>query len=428
MFNIDLIRNDKENVKNKLKQRNVNVDLIDEIYNLDIKNRELKTKIQDFNFEKNKLSKDISIAYANNDIDKAKQLQQKSIEINKEIEKINQLQININNDVQNKLSYLPNLCDDSVNFGKDENDNIELKHYLTPTKFDFEPLAHWDLATKNKLIDFNAATKISGSRFILYTNLGARLFRALQQFSLDHNIECGFVEMLPPTIINAKSLYSTGQLPKFENDVYKLINQNNDMYLSPTAEVQLVNIKRDEIIDFNDLPLRYTANTPCYRSEAGSAGRDTRGVIRQHQFWKTELVSICNPENSVEEHEKITRVAETILEKLKLPYRRILLCTGDTGFSSSKTFDIEVWLPSYNQYKEISSCSNCLDFQARRSNIRTKDKNNKTIYVHTLNGSSLAIDRLWAAVVENYQQKDGSIIIPEALVPYMNNIKEIKYE
>ncbi len=427
MFNIDLIRNNKEFVKDKLVVRNYDVKNIDVIFDLDIKNRELKTELQNYNSLRNKISKEIGIAFAQKDQKKATELQNEVIDINKKIDTLQPEQDKIEKELLFLLSCVPNICDDSVPIGSDENQNEPQKYFLEPTKFDFEPLAHWDLAIKNKLIDFESSAKISGSRFTMYTNHGARLFRALQQFTLDHNIQNNFVEILPPTIILANSLYGSGQLPKFKEDVYKI--ENNDetsLYLSPTAEVQLVNYKRDEIIDNAILPLRYTANTPCYRSEAGSAGRDTRGVIRQHQFWKSELVTFASPESSWDEHEKITRTAELVLEKLELPYRRLLLCTGDTGFSSAKTFDLEVWLPSYNTYKEISSCSNCLDFQARRANIRTRNPEGKTVYLHTLNGSSLAIDRLWAAVVENYQQKDGSIKIPKVLQPYMDGLEFIK--
>lgn len=426
MFNIELIRNNKDLVKEKLSFRNYDIKTIDVIYDMDIKNREFKTELQNYNSLRNKISKEIGIAFASKDQNKATMLQNEVVEINKKISLIEPEQIKLEKEMLYLLSCIPNICDDSVPVGKDENENVPQSYFLEPTKFDFEPLAHWDLATKNSLIDFESSAKISGSRFTMYTDKGARLFRALQQFTIDHNVQNDFIEILPPTMILSASLYGSGQLPKFKDDVYEINGEDSNLYLSPTAEVQLVNYKRDEIIDCNNLPLRYTANTPCYRSEAGSAGRDTRGVIRQHQFWKSELVVFATPENSWIEHEKITRTAELVLEKLELPYRRLLLCTGDTGFSSAKTFDLEVWLPSYNSYKEISSCSNCLDFQARRANIRTRNSEGKTIYLHTLNGSSLAIDRLWAAVVENYQQKDGSIKVPKALQPYMNGLEVIK--
>ncbi|MDE5651508.1 MAG: serine--tRNA ligase, partial [Ureaplasma sp.] len=371
--------------------------------------------------QRNKLSKEIGILLSQNKKNAADELQNQVRKLNLEIDELEIQKNNIGKELTSILEIIPNLCDDSVAVGKDENENVPQKYFKEPTKFDFNPLPHWELAEKLKLVDFDRATKISGSRFITYTNDGARLYRALVQFTLDNNVDNGFIEILPPVILNSSSLYATGQLPKFKEDAY-FLNVDEDFCLSPTAEVQLVNLHRDEII--NNLPIRYTANTPCFRSEAGSAGRDVKGVLRLHQFYKSELVVICDPEESWNEHEKITRTAETILEKLELPYRRLLLCTGDTGFASAKTFDLEVWLPSYNAYKEISSCSNCLDFQARRAKIRTK-KDGKNILVHTLNGSSLAIDRLWAAIVENYQQKDGTILIPTALRPYFMNKEKI---
>lgn len=426
MFNIELIRTQPEMVKEKLSHRNFDVNKIDEILALDEKNRNLKTELQNLNALRNKISKEIGVLCGQGKKDEATTLQQQVADLKDQIADLTTSQSSLEKDLLYKLSFVPNLCDDSVPVGKDENDNVPQKYFSKPTEFNFSPLAHWDLATKNKLIDFERSAKISGSRFIVYTNKGARLMRALIQFTLDNNVEHGFMEMLPPTIILGDSLYGSGQLPKFKEDVYQLNADEDNLYLSPTAEVQLVNLHRDEIINKDLLPIKYTANTPCYRSEAGSAGRDTRGVIRQHQFWKSELVEFSTADTSWDEHEKLTRTAELVLEKLNLPYRRLLLCTGDTGFSSAKTYDLEVWLPSYNEYKEISSCSNCLDFQARRACIRTRNAEEKTEYVHTLNGSSLAIDRLWAAVVENYQQADGSIKIPEALVPYMNGLTELR--
>ena len=418
MFNIDLIRNETDLVKQKLKDKNFkDIEIIDDIFKLDIKNREFKTALQKLNNEKNVLSKEMGILIAQK---KQKEFNKKQKEVNKIKKEISKLEVQAsetNDKIQDLLLIIPNICDDSVVIGQDENSNKPIKYFSEPTKFEFEPLPHWDLAKKLNLIDFERAAKISGSRFTVYTNKGARLFRALQQFTLDHNTEQGFTEILPPAIVLDDSLKGSGQLPKFEEDVFKLTERN--FYLSPTAEVQLLNMHRDEIISSNQFPIRYTANTPCFRSEAGSAGRDTRGVIRQHQFWKSELVIFTTPDKSWDEHEYMTRTAEIILEKLNLPYRRLLLCTGDTGFCSAKTYDLEVWLPSYNEYKEISSCSNCLDFQARRAKIRSKI-NDKNEFIHTLNGSSLAIDRLWAAVVENYQQEDGSIKVPEALLSYLN--------
>lgn len=415
MFNINLLRNDLENTKKKLINRNYDIKNLDEILDLDIKIRELKTKSQSLNEIRNKKSNEISSLMKEKKFDEVEKIKN---EVSKMKSDIEELETNLNDSetkLNNLLSYIPNICCDDVPVGKDEASNKEVKKWGEPRKFSFTPLAHWDLAEKKKLFLTDESTKITGSRFVTYFNDGAKLYRALQQFTLDHNIANGFIEVFPQSIINADSLYGTGQLPKFKEDVFKLENMN--YYLSPTAEVQLTNIFRNNIID-KELPIKFTANTTCYRSEAGSAGRDTRGVIRLHQFLKTELVVFAHPNDSFNQLENITKQAESVLEALKLPYRRLLLCTGDTGFSSTKTYDVEVWLPSYNSYKEISSCSNCGDFQARRSKIRFKEEK-ESVYVHTLNGSGLALDRLWAAVVENYQQKDGSIKVPEVLKKYL---------
>lgn len=425
MLKIEYIRQNVEKVKSNLQKRNFDLKLIDDVVDLDELNRKLKTQIQEINTTKNQMSKKIGSYFAQNDEVNAQKYQQEVLKIKELLEKLEDEQLSKEHQLKNLLDVIPNLLMDDVNFGKDENDNIELKRSGEPTLFNFKYKAHWDLAKDLNLIDFDRAAKISGSRFIVYKNQGAKLFRALQQFTLEHNIASGFQEILPPVIVLTESLYASGQLPKFVDDAFSV--DEKSMFLSPTAEVQLLNMHRDEIINAKDLPILYTANTPCFRSEAGSAGRDTRGVIRQHQFWKSELVALTKPEESKEIHEKITRCAESILEKLNLPYRRILLCSGDTGFASAKTYDLEVWLPSYESYKEISSCSNCWDFQANRAKIRYKvNEDMKAELVHTLNGSSLAIDRLWAAVVENYQQEDGSIKIPDVLKPYFNNQEYIK--
>lgn len=424
MFNLELIRTKKEWVKEKLKNRNFDLNKIDTIYNLDNKNREIKTNLESLLSERNKTSKEIGFLMQKQEqLENIKKLQNFVSSINDKITTLQNEQKEIQSQINSLIYSVPNYCDESVPIGPDESNNTYVKYWGEPKKFTFNPLPHWDLGPKLKIIDLELAAKITGSRYALYLNDGAKLYRALQQFTLDHNVKNGFCEVLPAVIVNSNSLFATGQLPKFKEDVYEFGGDNENFYLSPTAEVQLVNLFRDEII--NDLPKRMTANTPCFRSEAGSAGKDTKGVLRLHQFYKSELVTICQQENSWDEHEKITRTAEQILEELELPYRRALLCTGDTGFCSAKTYDIEVWLPCYQEYKEISSCSNCLDFQARRANIRTKDIENKNVLVHTLNGSSLAIDRLWVAVVENYQQEDGSILIPKALVSYMNGQTKI---
>ncbi len=315
------------------------------------------------------------------------------------------------------LAGIPNLPNESVPAGKSEADNVEVRKWGEPRKFDFEPKAHWDLGAELGILDLERAAKITGARFAVYWDLGAKLERALINFMLDvHTREHGYTEVLPPFLVNSASLFGTGNLPKFAQDLFKC--EGTDFWLAPTAEVPVTNLFRDETLNADDLPIRLCAYTPCFRSEAGSHGRDVRGIIRQHQFQKVELVKFTRPDQSYDEHEKLTRDAEDILERLGLPYRRVVLSTGDMGFSSAKTFDIEVWLPGQNGYKEISSCSNFEAFQARRAGIRVKAAKGKAEYVHTLNGSGLAIGRTWVAIIENYQQADGSVIIPEALRPY----------
>lgn len=424
MLDINLLKKETQSIKQKLKNRNVKIDVIDHLIDLDNKLKMIMKQQQQINAIKNEKSNQISQLIKdkkNTEIIDAIKIEVSNYK--NELDAINTELSSLQSEISNYIDTIPNICDDSVPIGKDETFNKELKKFLTPTKFDFSPIPHWILGEKLKLFLPEIATKITGSRFITYINQGARLYRALQQFTLDENIKAGFIEVLPQVVVNSNSLYSSGQLPKFKEDLFKL--ENTDYYLSPTAEVQLLNIHRNTIIPSESLPIKFTANTACFRSEAGSAGRDTRGVIRLHQFHKTELMCYTKPDKSYEMLEEITSQAEKILELLKLPYRRIVLCTGDTGFSSSKTYDIEVWLPSYNDYKEISSCSNCVDFQARRAKIRYSE-NNENMLVHTLNGSSLAIDRLWVAVVENYQTEDGEIIIPDQLIPYMNGVKVIK--
>ena len=317
------------------------------------------------------------------------------------------------------LSTLPNLPQDGVPVGRDEGGNVEIRRWGGPPQFDFVPKPHWELGEQLGVLDLERAAKLSGARFAVYWDLGARLERALANFMLDlHTGEHGYTEVLPPYMVNSASMYGTGQLPKFAQDLFKL--DGRDLWLIPTAEVPLTNLYRDEIIDVSRLPLSVTAYTPCFRSEAGSHGKDVRGIIRQHQFQKVELVKFTRPEESCEQHEKLTRDAETVLQKLGLPYRVILLCTGDMGASSAKTYDLEVWLPGQQLFREISSCSNFEAFQARRANIRYKPEGKKgTEYVHTLNGSGLAVGRTWVAIVENYQQADGTVLIPEALRPYL---------
>ncbi|MGL4948570.1 MAG: serine--tRNA ligase [Mycoplasma sp.] len=423
MLDINFIRNNPEIAKKKLSDKKIDPAKIDRILELDISNRKLMNEEQLLNSQRNEKSQLVSKLMKEKQIEDAEKVKLEVSKMKGEIDSIKEQLAVVNEELTSFLESIPNFSHDSVAIGKDENDNVEIKKFMTPTKFDFEPIPHWDLGEKLNLFLPEIATKITGARFIAYYNMGARLYRALQQFTLDKNTAANFVEVLPQAIVNQESLYCSSNLPKFAEDLFKI--ENSNYYLSPTAEVQLVNIYRNTIIDGQKLPIKLTANTPCFRSEAGSAGRDTRGVIRLHQFHKTEMVCFSKPESSYELLEEMTCQAESILEALELPYRRIMLCTGDSGFASSMTYDIEVWLPSYNDYKEISSCSNCESFQARRGKIRYKDEDNKNQLVHTLNGSSIAIDRLWVAVVENYQNHDGSITIPKALIPYMAGTTKI---
>lgn len=327
------------------------------------------------------------------------------------------------NEVEAKISEImltiPNLPNKEVPIGSDSDDNVEVRRWGEPTKFDFEPKAHWDIAEEKDLCDWPRASKISGARFTVYKGLGARLERAIYNFMLDTHIENGYTEIFPPYMVNKNAMIGTGQLPKFAEDMYYVNNEGQDFYLVPTAEVPVTNLHRDEILPVDALPIKYCAYTACFRGEAGSAGRDTRGLIRQHQFNKVELVKFTTPETSYAELEHLTNSAEKILQLLGIPYRVVCLCTGDLGFGSAKTYDIEVWMPSYNRYVEISSCSDYEDFQARRAGIRYRDKDGKVKLVHTLNGSGLAVGRTTAAILENCQQADGSIVIPEVLRKYM---------
>ncbi len=322
----------------------------------------------------------------------------------------------VENSLKELMYAIPNLPDESVPVGSDSDDNVEVRRWGEPTKFDFEPKAHWDIGTNLDMLNFEQAGKITGARFTVYRNWGAKLERAIMNLMLDTHAKSGYTEIFPPFMVNRDSMLGTGQLPKFEEDMFAVKGTN--YYLIPTAEVPVTNLHRGDVLSADQLPIKYCAYTACFRAEAGSAGRDTRGLIRQHQFNKVELVKFAHPDHSFEELESLTNDAEKILQLLKIPYRVVCLCTGDLGFSSTKTYDIEVWLPSYGRYVEISSCSNFVDFQARRANIRFKE-NGKTQFAHTLNGSGLAIGRTTAAVMENYQNADGSITVPEVLVPYI---------
>jgi seryl-tRNA synthetase len=345
--------------------------------------------------------------------------QQQVREIGERISVLDEQVKELDEQFRQALAGIPNIPHDSVPVGRSEEDNIEVRRWGQPPSFDFEPKAHWDLGPELGLLDFERAAKITGARFAVYWGQGARLERALINFMLDvHTREHGYTEVLPPFLVNSDSLFGTGQLPKFAGDLFKC--EGYDFWLAPTAEVPVTNLFRNETLEAERLPIRLCAYTPCFRSEAGSYGKDVRGIIRQHQFQKVELVKFTRPEQSYDELEKLTADAESILQKLGLPYRTVALSTGDMGFSSAKTYDIEVWLPGLNNYKEISSCSNFEAFQARRAAIRVKSSKGKAEFVHTLNGSGLAVGRTWLAIVENYQQKDGSVVVPEALRPYMN--------
>ncbi|UXR69612.1 MULTISPECIES: serine--tRNA ligase [unclassified Staphylococcus] len=417
MLDIKLFRNEPEMVKEKIQLRGDDPAVVDEVLALDQKRRELIQQTEELKAERNKASELIAQKKRNKeDADEAIQLQRKAGE---KVKAIDAELKEVDTALNDKLSRIPNLIHDDVPQGKDDTENVELKKWGTPREFDFEAKAHWDIVEDLGMADFERAARVSGARFVFLTNEGAKLERALMNYMITkHTTQHGYTEMMVPQLVNRQTMYGTGQLPKFEEDLFKV--EKEGLYTIPTAEVPLTNYYRDEVIQPGVLPEKFTGQSACFRSEAGSAGRDTRGLIRLHQFNKVEMVRIEKPEDSWNALEEMTGNAEAILEELGLPYRRVILCTGDIGFGSTKTYDLEVWLPSYNDYKEISSCSNCMDFQARRANIRFKrDKDSKPEYVHTLNGSGLAVGRTFAAIVENYQNEDGSITIPEALVPFM---------
>ncbi|MEC5301634.1 MULTISPECIES: serine--tRNA ligase [Staphylococcus] len=417
MLDIKLFRNDPDFVKEKVAKRGMEATVVDEVLELDEQRRQLISKAEEMKAERNKVSGEIAQKKRNKeDADEAISAMRK---LGDEIKTLDDTLNQVDVDLNDKLSRIPNIIHDDVPEGATDEDNVEVKRWGTPRTFDFEEKAHWDLVEELKMVNFERAAKVSGARFIFLTGEGAQLERALMNYMITkHTTQHGYTEMMVPQLVNADSMYGTGQLPKFEEDLFKV--EKEGLYTIPTAEVPLTNYYRNEIIGPDELPAKFTAQSACYRSEAGSAGRDTRGLIRLHQFDKVEMVRFEKPEDSWKALDEMTEHAEAILEELGLPYRRVILCTGDIGFGSSKTYDLEVWLPSYNEYKEISSCSNITDFQARRSNIRFKrDKNAKPELAHTLNGSGLAVGRTFAAIVENYQNEDGSVTIPEALVPYM---------
>lgn len=423
MLDIKFIRQNYDLVCNALQNRNARVAGFDTLLEQDERRRALIAELEDLRSERNRASADVaklkkSGADASAIMDEMRNVGNRIKGLEQELELLEKA-------ISDILYSIPNVPNGTVPVGKDENDNPVLKTVGVPPVFDFEPKAHWDVAKNLGILNLEKAAEITGARFPLYFGAGALLERAITNFMLDtHTRENGFKEVLPPFIANRTSMTVTGQLPKFEEDAFKL--EGWDYFLIPTAEVPVTNIMANEILNEEDLPVYYTAYTPCFRSEAGSYGKDTRGLIRQHQFNKVELVKFALPEYSYAELESLLEAAESILMKLNLAYRVITLCTGDMGFSSAKTYDIEVWLPSQNCYREISSCSNFEDFQARRGNIRFKRKGGKkTEFVHTLNGSGLAVGRTWAAIIENFQQADGSVIIPEALRPYMGGMEKI---
>lgn len=399
----------------------------EKFFELDEERRSVIAEVESLQAERNAVSKQIGLLMREGKKEEAEAAKEQVAANKDRIAELDQRRGEVEEELTALVAAIPNIPDASVPYGKDDSDNPEVRKWGEPTQFDFEPKAHWDLGPELGMIDFDRGVKLAGTRFYLLGGMGARMERALINFMIDTHNQAGFKEWWPPVITNQDSLFGTGQLPKFEEDLYHV---QPDLYLIPTAEVQLTNIHRDEILDASQLPLLYTAFTPCFREEAGSAGRDTRGIIRVHQFDKVEMVKFAKPEDSMNQLESMVQEAEKILQLLGLPYHVVTLCTGDIGFSACKCYDIEVWLPSYNAYKEISSCSNCWDFQARRANIRYKDpaEFKGTRLVHTLNGSGLAVGRTMAAIMENYQNADGSVTVPEALRPYLGGIEVIRPE
>ena len=429
MLDLAYVRANLPAVEEKLRARNADPSVVlGDFANIDQRRRDAITELETLKAQRNKISEEVGkLKRAGGD---ATALMDQTRSLKEREDTLQSAATEADTALRTILEAIPNLPQDDVPAGKDEHGNVAEKHWGDPAKFDFAAKPHWELGEALGILDFNRAAKISGSRFVVHFGQGARLERALANFMIDlHTREHGYTEVLPPYMVNSRSLFGTGQLPKFAEDLFHCDDkgsyvpgelQESDHWLIPTAEVPITNLFRDETLDESQLTISYCAYTPCFRSEAGSYGKDVRGMIRQHQFQKVELVKFTTPEKSREEHEALTRHAETVLERLGLPYRRMLLCTGDMGFASSKTYDLEVWLPGQDLYREISSCSNFLDFQARRANIRYRPSGaKKSEYLHTLNGSGLAVGRTYLAILENYQQADGSIRIPDALVPYM---------
>ena len=416
MLDIKILRTEPDKIRQALKNRSNDLDITPAI-ELDAKRREILADVEQKKAQQNEINKKIPQMKKNGEdtTEIFAQMRELGAEIKADDEKVRE----IDEELRKYMLSIPNIPNESVPVGVDDSENVEIRRFGTPREFDFEPKAHWDIGTDHDILDFERGAKIAGTRFTVYKGKGARLERSVIQYFLNTNTEeSGYKEIFPPYMVNRASMTGTGQLPKFEEDAFKVAN--NGYFLIPTAEVPVTNLHRDEILDGNELPIKYTAYSACFRAEAGSAGRDQRGLIRQHQFNKVELVKFAHPDHSYEELEKLTNDAEKLLQGLGLPYRVVCLSTGDLGFSSAKTYDLEVWMPSYGRYVEISSCSNFEDYQARRANIRFKmNPKDKAQFVHTLNGSGLAVGRTVAAILENYQNADGSVTIPEALRGYM---------
>ena len=421
MLDIKLMRKEPERVAQAVGRRGKEIDM-QPFLTADEKHREVIAQIEELQSQRNAKSKEVGQRKRNGE--SADDLMAEVSAINEKIKVLDESKDALEKEVRDFVVSIPNMPADDIPDGGEDDYRVE-RVWGEPRKFDFEPKAHWDLGVDLDILDFDRAAKVTGSRFTFYKGLAARLERAIISFMIDmHTDKHGYTELIPPYMTNSASDFGTGQLPKFAEDMFHL--ENTDYYLIPTAEVPVTNYHRDEILSEKDLPVKYCAFSPCFRSEAGSAGRDTRGIIRQHQFHKVEMVKLAHPDHSWEELESLTQNAEDILQALELPYRVICLSAGDIGFSSAKTYDLEVWLPSYGKYREISSCSNFLDFQSRRANLRFRDADGKVRFVHTLNGSGLAVGRTLAAILENYQNEDGSVTIPKALVPYMHGYPEIR--
>jgi seryl-tRNA synthetase len=427
MLDMNYVRANLDDVRKRLEDRGFPPDALNRFSELDERRRVLIRNRDELNAKRNSESQEIGNLMKAGRKEEAETRRAAVRELGEKIAAIEAELAGVEADLTDLMTGIPNIAHESVPVGADETANQEVRRWGAPRELGFEPCDHVELATRLGILDLERASKISGARFAILSGAGARLERALINFCLDlHTKRHGYQEVVPPFIVNAGSLYGTGQLPKFEQDLFKLTDERN-LYLIPTAEVPLTNIYSDEILDGGRLPIKMTAFTPCFRSEAGSYGKDTRGLIRQHQFDKVELVKITRPEDSYQELETLTRDAESVLEALELPYRTVVLSTGDMGFSAAKTYDIEVWLPSQNTYREISSCSNCESFQARRAQIRfRREPRSKPEFAHTLNGSGLAIGRTWLAILENYQQENGTVVVPESLRPYMDGISILK--